>query len=326
MPLTEKKIYVAGSTGMVGRAITRSLEKAGYANVLGSASRDVDLRDQTVTLDFIRSEQPEIVILAAGKVGGIAANETLRADFIYDNLMIEANVINAAFRYGVEKLIFLGSSCIYPKLASQPIREEELLTGPLESTNEPYAIAKIAGIKLCESFYRQHGSNFFAVMPTNLYGPDDKYELRTSHVIPALIRKFHEATVQRSPQVEVWGSGKPLRDFLFVDDLAEAIMFLLENCEAADIYEQGISHLNIGSGSEISIADLASTIAALIGYDGHILFDMTKPDGTPRKLLDISRISSMGWRPATDLTKGLATAYAAFLAGPTLPPRRMTNK
>lgn len=321
MPALDKKIYVAGSTGMVGSAILRRLSDGGYSNVVGRNSSELDLTDQRATNQFFEKEAPGIVIIAAAKVGGIAVNDTLRADFIYRNLMIEANIIHASYVTGVEKLIFLGSSCIYPKLAEQPIKEEALLTGPLEPTNEPYAVAKIAGIKLCESYYRQYQCNFFSAMPTNLYGPNDNYHLETSHVIPALIRKFHEARLSGTGSVAVWGSGKPMRDFLFVDDLAQAVVFLMENCNATDIYEKGISHLNVGSGSDVSIADLATLIAETVGFSGEVKFDASKPDGMTRKLLDNTRVNALGWRPTTDLKNGLKLAYQSFLqsyASPTI--------
>jgi GDP-L-fucose synthase len=249
------------------------------------------------------------VIVAAAKVGGILANNTYRAEFIYDNLMIEANIIHAAYKNGVEKLIFLGSSCIYPKLAPQPLKEEYLLSDYLEYTNEPYAIAKIAGIKLCENYYRQYGSNFYSAMPTNLYGPNDNFDLNTSHVLPALIRKFHEAKTSGSKEVTIWGTGKPLREFLYVEDLADGIHFLLENINAPDLYDNGISQINIGTGKDLSIAELASVISEVIGYTGKIVYDSSKPDGTPRKLMDVSRINKLGWTYKTELRDGIVKAY-----------------
>ena len=296
----EKRVYIAGSEGMVGSAVTRELEKREYRDLIIPPSRDLDLVDQAAVERFFETQEPEVVILAAAKVGGILANDTRRAEFLYDNLMIEANVINAAHRVGVEKLIFLGSSCIYPRLAEQPIKEEALLTAPLESTNEPYAIAKIAGVKLCESYFRQYGANFYSAMPTNLYGPNDNFDLDSSHVIPALIRKFHAGKVDRLESVTVWGTGKPLREFMFVDDLADAIAFLLENIEARDIYDDGVSHVNIGVGKDIEIGDLAPLIARIVGFEGEIIFDTNKPDGTPRKLLDTSRLFRMGLRATYD--------------------------
>jgi len=272
----------------------------------------LDLIRQNEVEEFFRVEKPEVVIVAAAKVGGILANNTFRADFIYDNLMIEANIIHNAFKTGVEKLIFLGSSCIYPKLAPQPLKEEYLLSDYLEFTNEPYAIAKIAGIKLCENYYRQYKSNFYSVMPTNLYGPNDNFDLKTSHVLPAFIRKFHEAKANNQAEVTIWGTGKPLREFLFVEDLADAILFLLENIDAKDIYEKGISHLNIGTGKDLSINELAELVADITEYRGKIVHDSTKPDGTPRKLLDVSRINSLGWKYNTDLREGIEKTYEFF--------------
>jgi len=308
-----KKIYVAGHTGMVGSAITNELQKRGYKNLILKNYPDLDLIRQKDVEDFFKSEKPEVVIVAAAKVGGILANNTYRAEFIYDNLMIESNIIHNAHKNGVEKLIFLGSSCIYPKLALQPLKEEYLLSDYLEFTNEPYAIAKIAGIKLCENYYRQYGSNFFSVMPTNLYGPKDNFDLKTSHVLPAFIRKFHEATELSEKEVVIWGTGKPLREFLFVEDLADAIIFLMENVNAEDLYENGITHLNIGTGKDISIDGLANMISEIVGYKGTINHDTSKPDGTPRKLLDVSRINSLGWKHKTELREGIGKTYDFFL-------------
>jgi len=308
-----KKIYIAGHSGMVGSAIKRELVKSGYNNFVERTIEELDLKNQRLTNDFFEVEQPNIVIIAAAKVGGILANNSLRAQFIYENLMIESNLIEASYRNGVEKLIFLGSSCIYPKFAPQPLKEEYLLSGLLEYTNEPYAIAKIAGIKLCENYYRQYGSNFYSVMPTNLYGPYDNFDLNSSHVVPALLRKFHEAKVENRDDVVVWGTGSPMREFLFVDDLAEALVFLLEHFEARQIYDEGISHINIGSGEDLSISDLARLIAEVVGFTGKIKFDTTKPDGTPKKLLDVTRINKMGWRAKTDLRDGLKLAYDWFI-------------
>jgi len=309
----KKKIYVAGHTGMVGSAITSELQKRGYKNLILKNYPDLDLIRQKDVEDFFNSEKPEIVIVAAAKVGGILANNTYRAEFIYDNLMIESNIIHNAHKNGVEKLIFLGSSCIYPKLAQQPLKEEYLLSDFLEFTNEPYAIAKIAGIKLCENYYRQYGSNFFSVMPTNLYGPNDNFDLKTSHVLPALIRKFHEATELSEKEVVIWGTGKPLREFLYVKDLADAITFLMENVNAEDLFENGITHLNIGTGKDISIDGLANLISEIVGYKGTINHDTSKPDGTPRKLLDVSRINSLGWKHKTELREGIGKTYDFFL-------------
>lgn len=304
-----KKIYVAGHTGMVGSAITCELQKKGYKNLILKNYPGLDLIRQADVEKFFESEKPEIVIVAAAKVGGIFANNTYRAEFIYDNLMIEANIIHNAYKAGVEKLIFLGSSCIYPKLAPQPLKEEYLLSDYLEFTNEPYAIAKIAGIKLCENYYRQYGCNFFSVMPTNLYGPNDNFDLNTSHVLPAFIRKFHEAKEKNQPEVVIWGTGKPLREFLYVEDLADAILFLMEKVDAKDLYDQGITHLNIGTGKDISVLELAKLIAEVIGYKGKIVHDETKPDGTPRKLLDVTRINSLGWKYKTELREGIERTY-----------------
>lgn len=313
MSLTSKKIYIAGHNGMVGSAIRRKLESSGYNNLVFRTLDQLNLVNQSEAEKFFEEEKPEIVIVAAAKVGGILANNTYRAEFIYDNLMIEANVINSAYKYGAEKLIFLGSSCIYPKLAPQPLKEEYLLSDYLEYTNEPYAIAKIAGIKLCENYYKQYGSNFYSVMPTNLFGPHDSFNLETSHVLPALIRKFHEAKENNSKSVTIWGTGKPLREFLYVDDLAEAIVFLMENINASDLYEKNISHLNIGTGKDISITELASIIAKIIGFQEEIVYDKSKPDGTPRKLLDVSRINELGWKYKTSLKAGIEQTYDWFL-------------
>jgi len=307
------KIYIAGSKGMVGSAIKRRLEHLGYANLICRSSNELNLINQTKVEKFFFQEKPEVVILTAGKVGGILANDTYRAEFIYDNLMIEANVIHASRESAVEKLIFLGSSCIYPKFAAQPIKEEELLAGYLEPTNEPYAIAKIAGIKLCENYYRQYGCNFFSVMPTNLYGAGDNFDLQTSHVISALIRKFHEAKTSDSPKVVLWGTGAARREFLYVDDLAEAVVFLMENVSAEDFYGQGVSQINIGTGEDIEIGKLAELVKKLIGFEGEIEYDTTKPDGTPRKLLDVSRLHQLGWKHTTTLEEGLRKTYEWFL-------------
>lgn len=308
-----KKIYVAGHSGMVGSAITRELEKRGYKNLLLKNYPGLDLIRQEEVEKFFETEKPEIVIVAAAKVGGILANNTYRAEFIYDNLMIEANIIHNACKSGVEKLIFLGSSCIYPKLAPQPLKEEYLLSDYLEFTNEPYAIAKITGIKLCENYFRQYCSNFYSVMPTNLYGPNDNFDLQTSHVLPAFIRKFYEAKEKNEKEVVIWGTGKPLREFLYVEDLADAILFLMENVNAEDLYEKGITHLNIGTGKDISIDGLANMILEIVGYKGSINHDMSKPDGTPRKLLDVSRINSLGWKYKTELRDGIEKTYRWYL-------------
>ena len=311
--IKEKKIYLAGHNGMVGSAIHRELTKRGYKNLLLKSLGDLDLRKQDDVKTFFEKEKPEIVIIAAAKVGGILANNTYRAEFLYDNLMIEANIIHSSYLTKVEKLIFLGSSCIYPKLAPQPLKEEYLLSDYLEYTNEPYAIAKIAGIKMCENYYRQFGCNFYSVMPTNLYGINDNFDLQTSHVLPALIRKFHEAKKENKNKVTIWGTGKPLREFLYVDDLAEAILFLLEKIESQNLYEKGITHLNIGTGEDISISGLASIISDIVGFNGGIEYDSTKPDGTPRKLMDVSRINELGWKHKTGLKDGIEKTYNWFL-------------
>jgi GDP-L-fucose synthase len=309
----DKRIFVAGASGMVGSSVVRSLTGLGSTNLKTPSSDETDLTDQLDVRAFFAAEKPEIVIVAAAKVGGILANNTYRADFIYQNLMIEANVVSAAFESGVEKLILLGSSCIYPKLAAQPMREEELLTGPLEFTNEPYAIAKIAGIKLCESYFRQHGSNFFSLMPTNLYGPNDNFDLETSHVIPALMRKFHEAKERGDAKVQIWGSGRPRREFMHVDDLAGAIAFAMNEIDASSIYDKGISHLNVGTGSDVTILEVATTIKEVVGFDGEIVLDDSKPDGTMQKLLDVSRMHELGWRHRIEIRAGLEQVYEWYL-------------
>ena len=294
------KIFVAGHRGMVGSAIVRNLRNKGFDDIVLRRSNELDLRNQTSVNEFFKKEKPKYIFLAAAKVGGILANNTYRADFLYDNLMIQANIIQAAHIYGVEKLLFLGSSCIYPKLAPQPLKEEYLLTNTLEPTNEPYAIAKIAGIKMCDAYRAQYGCNFISAMPTNLYGPNDNYDLNSSHVIPALIRKFITAKKNNSPEVVIWGTGKPLREFLHVDDLAEACYFLMQNFN-----EQGF--LNIGTGIDITISDVAQLIAEIVGFEGQIVNDTTKPDGTPRKLMDVSKINALGWRYTIDLKDGLTS-------------------
>jgi GDP-L-fucose synthase len=301
-------IYVAGHKGMVGAAIVRRLKEAGYSNIITRSSKELDLRSQAAVSDFYLREKPRFVFVAAAKVGGILANNTYRADFLYDNLAMEMNLIHSAYTSGVEKLLFLGSSCIYPKLAPQPLNEEHLLTGLLEPTNEPYAIAKIAGIKLCEAFRDQYNANYISAMPTNLYGKGDNYNLETSHVIPAMIRKFHEGKIRNSPTVTIWGTGKPLREFMFVDDLADGCLFLMEH------YNEKL-FLNIGTGEEVSIMQLAQIIKETVGFQGDIIFDTSKPDGTPRKLMDSSRIHSLGWKHKTDLSTGLQQAYSFFLEG-----------
>lgn len=299
------KVYVAGHQGLVGSAILRKLISEGYSNIVTRSFQELDLRDQTAVNEFFKKEQPEYVFLAAAKVGGILANNTYPVDFLRDNLLIQTNVIDAAYRYGSRKLLFLGSSCIYPKFAPQPIKEKYLLTGELEPTNEPYAIAKIAGIKLCQAYNRQYQTNFISVMPTNLYGPGDNFDLETSHVIPALIRKFHEAKIKGKDQVVVWGSGKPFREFLHVDDLADACLFLMSNYNSSEI-------INIGTGKDLSIAELAYLIKDIVGYDGNIIFDTSKPDGTPRKLLDVSKLFNMGWKPRITLEEGIRSTYSWY--------------
>ncbi len=308
-----KKIYIAGHRGMVGSAVERELKTNGYNNLIYRTFSELNLIRQEQVDKFFREEKPEIVLVAAAKVGGILANNTYRAEFIYDNLMIESNIINAAYQNGVEKLIFLGSSCIYPKMAPQPLKEEYLLSDYLEFTNEPYAIAKIAGIKLTENYYRQYNANFFSAMPTNLYGINDNFDLKTSHVLPALIRKFHESKESGNDSVTIWGSGTPKREFLYVDDLAEAIRYLIENVEAKDLYENGISHINVGTGEDLTIAELADLIKDVVEFKGKIEYDSTKPDGTPRKLMDVSRIHDLGWKHKTSLTEGIKKTYAWYL-------------
>jgi GDP-L-fucose synthase len=296
------KIYIAGHRGMVGSAIHRRLKREGFEDFVFRTSDELDLRDQQAVADFFKKEKPNYVFLAAAKVGGILANNTYRAEFLYDNLMIQSNVIENSYRQGVKKLLFLGSSCIYPKLAPQPLKEDYLLTGLLEHTNEPYAIAKIAGIKMCDAYRSQYGCNFISVMPTNLYGPNDNYDLNTSHVLPALIRKFHEAKVQDQQEVVVWGSGTPRREFLHADDMADACVFLMKNYN-----EEGL--INIGVGEDLSIKELAEMIKAITGYKGKIVFDSSKPDGTPRKLMDVTKLSSLGWKATIQLKDGIERTY-----------------
>lgn len=315
------RIYVAGHRGMVGSAIVRQLRASGHpdSQILARTHAELDLTDQAAVRSFFASEKPQQVYLAAARVGGIHANNTYPADFIYDNLMMEANIIDAAFRHGVRRLLFLGSSCIYPRMASQPMAEDALLTGPLEPTNEPYAIAKIAGIKLCESYNRQygksHGIDYRSVMPTNLYGPGDNYHPENTHVIPALIRRFHEARVAKAQVVTIWGTGTPLREFLYVDDMAAASVHVMNLPKA--VFDQHTrpmqSHVNVGSGSDISIADLARAVSQVVGFEGSIDFDVSKPDGAPRKLMDSQRLNALGWHAQVDLQAGLARAYADFL-------------
>ena len=294
---------------MVGSAIWRNLENKGYTNLLGKTSEELDLRNQQRVKDFFEHEKPEFVVLAAAKVGGILANNTSRAEFIYDNIQLQNNVIHHSHLMGVKKLLFFGSSCIYPKLAPQPIKENYLLTGLLEKTNEPYAIAKIAGLKMCESYFNQYKSNFISLMPTNLYGPYDNFDLKSSHVIPALLRKFDEAKTKKLDAVEIWGTGNPKREFLHVDDLAEATVFILENLDAEEMYFNGLTHINIGTGNDISIKDLAIKIMKITGFIGDLSFNVEIPDGTPRKLLDISFLNNLGWKPNINLKNGLNSTY-----------------
>jgi len=301
----DSKIYIAGHNGMVGSAIWRALEDLGYTHLIGRRSAELDLTNQLAVHRFFEKEKPTHVFLAAAKVGGIQANNVYRAEFLYQNLMIESNVIHAAYQHGGTKLLFLGSSCIYPKLAEQPLREESLLTGFLEPTNEPYAIAKIAGIKLCEAYRDQYGCNFISAMPTNLYGPNDNYDLANSHVLPALMRKFHEAKNSNSPSVECWGTGSPLREFLHVNDLAKGCVHLMNN------YDEKL-FVNIGTGSDLSIKDLAEMIQDVVGYKGEIVWNTDKPDGTPRKLMDVSRINSFGWKHEIGLREGIEQVYEDF--------------
>ncbi|MEO6314993.1 MAG: GDP-L-fucose synthase [Chitinophagaceae bacterium] len=301
-----QKIYIAGHGGMVGSAIRRNLESKGYNNLVFRNSKELDLRNQQAVSDFFEQEKPEFIFLAAAKVGGIIANSKFKADFLYDNLLIESNIIHSAWKNGAEKLLFLGSSCIYPKLAPQPIKEEYLLTGLLEESNEPYAIAKIAGIKLCEAYREQYGANFISVMPTNLYGKGDNYHPTNSHVLPGLIRRFHEARENELPSVTVWGTGTPKREFLYADDLAEACFFLMKHYDKKEL-------VNIGTGEDLSIAELATLIKETTGFKGEILFDKSKPDGTPRKLMDVSKLHGLGWRHSIPLTTGIKSAYEDFL-------------
>lgn len=302
----DSKIYVAGHRGLVGSAIVRNLEAKGYTNIVYRTHEELDLTNQANVQAFFKEEQPEYVILAAAKVGGIHANNTYPADFIYDNLMIQNNVIKAAHDYKVKKLLFLGSTCIYPKMAPQPIREEYLLTGALEETNEAYAVAKIAGLEMCKFFKRQYGDNFISCMPTNLYGPNDNFDLQNSHVLPALIRKFHEAKVNGRDTVEVWGTGTPLREFIYVDDMADACVFLMENYD-------GEQHVNIGTGEEVSIRELAETVKEVVGFEGELVFNTDMPDGTPRKLTTVDKLHRLGWKHKTSLNGGIKLAYEWFL-------------
>jgi GDP-L-fucose synthase len=309
------RIYVAGHRGMAGSAIARVIEGRGTQEVVGRTRAELELTDQAQVRAFFASERVDGVVLAAARVGGIHANNTYPAEFIYDNLMVQANVIHEAWRAGVQRLLFLGSSCIYPRDAAQPMSEETLLTGKLEPTNEPYAVAKIAGIKMCESYNRQHGTDYRSVMPTNLYGPGDNYHAENSHVIPGLVRRFHEAKEGARPEVVIWGTGKPRREFLYVDDMAEAAVFVMDlpKAEYERVTRPMLSHINVGSGEDISIADLARVVARTVGYEGHIVFDPSKPDGAPRKLMDVGRLRALGWKPRVGLEEGLARAYRDFL-------------
>ncbi len=304
------RIYVAGHRGLVGSAILRRLQAGGYRNLVTRTHAELDLLDQRAVQAFLYAEKPDAVVLAAAKVGGIVANNTYRAQFIYENLAIQNNVIHGAYTSGVRRLLFLGSSCIYPKLAPQPLKEEHLLTGLLEPTNEPYAIAKIAGIKMCGAYNSQYGTDYIAAMPTNMYGPGDNYDLQNSHVLPALIRKMHEAKVSGAPSVVIWGSGQPRREFLYSDDLADACVFLLENASASAIGE----FVNVGCGEDVTISELAALAARVVGFTGELVYDRSRPDGTPRKLMDVSRIRATGWAPKVSLEQGIALAYQDFLA------------
>lgn len=306
------KIYVAGHKGLVGSALVKVLNHSGFQNVIGRSHAEMDLQNQSAVNRFFETERPEFVFLAAAKVGGIHANNTYPAEFIFSNLQIQNNIIDAAYRFGVKKLCFLGSSCIYPKFAKQPMDESQLLDGKLEPTNEPYAVAKIAGIVMCQSYNRQYGTNFISVMPTNLYGPGDNYHPENSHVLPALIRRFHEAKVNQLPEVVIWGTGKPLREFLYSEDMARACVFLMEHYDVTGDPKGG-EHVNVGSGIEVSIKELAETVKEVVGYQGKLEFDLTKPDGTPRKLLDVSKLHRMGWKHQVELKEGVRLAYGDFL-------------
>lgn len=313
----DSKIYVAGHSGLVGSAIVKNLKSKGYMNIIGKTHAELDLLDQNAVADFFKAKKPEYVFLAAAKVGGIIANNTFRAQFIYENLQIQNNIIHQSHIHNVKKLLFLGSTCIYPKEAPQPMSEESLLTSPLEYTNEPYAIAKIAGIKMCESYNLQYGTNFISVMPTNLYGINDNFDLQNSHVLPALVRKMHEAKMSGAKTVEIWGSGRPMREFLHSSDMADACVFVMENIGFADVAkdkkEVRNTHINIGSGEEISIGDLAVLIKRIVGFEGELVFDTTKPDGTMRKLSDVSKLHSLGWRNKISLEDGIKGVYSWYL-------------
>lgn len=299
------KIYVAGHRGLVGSAIVRNLKSKGYNNIVGRTHKELELTDQQAVRAFFEEERPDVVVLAAAKVGGINANNTTPAEFIYDNMQVQCNVIHCCHQYGVKKLLFLGSTCIYPKMAPQPIPEDALLTGPLETTNEAYAVAKIAGMEMCKFYKRQYGDDFISCMPTNLYGPHDNYDLNGSHVLPAMIRKFHEARLNNAPSVELWGTGTPLREFLYVDDMADACVFLLENYN-------GEQHVNIGTGKEITIKELAEMVKKTVGFEGEIIWNDSMPDGTPRKLTDVTKLHSLGWRHKVELEEGIRMAYDWF--------------
>lgn len=308
----ESKIYIAGHKGLVGSAIERVLKKEGYENILGKTHAELDLTEQSKVNEFFEVNRPEYVFLAAAKVGGIHANNTYPAEFIFSNIQIQNNVIDACYRFKTKKLLFLGSSCIYPKFAKQPMDEGQLLDGKLEPTNEPYAVAKIAGIVMCQSYNRQYGTNFISVMPTNLYGPGDNYHPENSHVLPALIRRFYEAKIKNLPEVVVWGTGKPLREFLYSDDMGHACVFLMKNYDVTGDPKGG-EHVNVGSGIEVSIRELAETIKEVVGYQGLLTFDLTKPDGTPRKLLDVSKLHKMGWKHQVELKEGIRLAFEDYL-------------
>lgn len=308
----QSKIYVAGHKGLVGSAIVKILNQNGFFNVIGKSHSEMDLQNQSQVLEFFQKEKPEYVFLAAAKVGGIHANNTYPAEFIFSNLQIQNNIIDASYRFGIKKLCFLGSSCIYPKFAKQPMDEGQLLDGKLEPTNEPYAVAKIAGIVMCQSYNRQYGTNFISVMPTNLYGPGDNYHPENSHVLPALIRRFHEAKMNKLPEVVIWGTGKPLREFLYSEDMARACVFLMDNYDVTGDPKGG-EHVNVGSGIEVSIKELAETVKEVVGYQGNLVFDLTKPDGTPRKLLDVSKLHKMGWKHQVELRDGVSFAYQDYL-------------
>jgi GDP-L-fucose synthase len=308
MDYSQLKVFVAGHNGLVGSALCRAMARRGYRNIISRTRAELDLLNSAAVDEFFRSQRPEVVYLAAAKVGGIYANNTYPADFILDNLKVQNNVIEAAWRHGVKKLLFLGSSCIYPKMAPQPLKEEYLLTSPLEPTNEPYAVAKIAGIKLCGAMNRQYGTDYISVMPTNLYGPNDNYHKENAHVLPMLLRRFHEAKIEQQASVIVWGTGNPRREFMYVDDMADACVFLMENFSAKDIGEL----INIGTGMDCTIREIAELVKDVVGYKGNLVFDPTKPDGTPRKLLDVTRLHNLGWRDKTSLREGLVATYKDF--------------